>query len=83
MSNTQASFGALPFDLSPLGMPSCQLRVSPDVVLPMPGARLSWPIPPDADLAGARFHLQAIELDSSANAVGAVLSDAATAVIGS
>jgi hypothetical protein len=83
LSNTQASFGALPLDLTPLGMPGCQLRVSADVVLPMSGARLSWPIPPDADLAGARFHLQAVELDPAANAIGAVLSDAATAVIGS
>jgi len=83
-SNTQASFGPLPFDLSALGMPGCHLRVSPDVLLQVAGTppHASLPIPQDPALTGLVFHQQALLLDPAANRLGAVLSGAATAVVG-
>lgn len=83
-SNTQASFGPLPLDLSWLGMPRCHLRVSPDILAPVLGtpARASLPIPDDPTFVGLVFHQQALLLDPTANPLGAVLSSSATAVVG-
>jgi hypothetical protein len=83
-SNTVSALGPLPIDLSILGMTNCRLRVSPDLLLPMSRSprRAQMLIPSDPALAGALFHQQALVLDPSANAFGAVLSHAATGVIG-
>jgi hypothetical protein len=83
-SNTRTAVVPLPADLSPLGMPGCWLRVSPDLLVPVSGspARATVPIPDDPTFAGTVFHAQALLLDAGVNPVGAVLSDAATAVVG-
>jgi hypothetical protein len=83
-SNTVSALGPLPIDLSILGMTNCRLRVSPDLLLPMSRnpPRAQMLIPNDPALAGALFHQQALLLDSGANAFGAVLSHAATGMIG-
>jgi lectin-like protein len=87
-SNTVSSFGALPLDLTPFGMPGCQGRVSTDVTVFVAGntstATFQFAIPNNQALLGFRFHHQALVLDALAgNAAGAVMSDAATATIGS
>ena len=83
-SNTSSAFGALPFDLTFLGLTGCLLRVSSDIALPISGspARASVPIPNDPALAGQIFHQQALVLDTGVNPFGAVLSDAVSAVVG-
>ncbi|HLU39323.1 MAG TPA: hypothetical protein VK081_08045, partial [Planctomycetota bacterium] len=83
-SNLGSPFGPLPLDLTFLGMPDCPLRVSSEIVVPFQGSplRASVPLPPDPALAGGRLHVQALVLDPGANALGAVLSESATAVIG-
>jgi hypothetical protein len=68
-------------------MPGCRLAVSLDVEVLVAGASgsatLSVPIPPVPSLVGASFYLQAIVADPNAgNALGLVLSDAGTAVVG-
>jgi len=65
-------------------MPGCALRVSPDLTLPVAGtpSRSTLPLPPDPALAGLLFHVQALVVDLGANPLGAVLSEAATALIG-
>jgi hypothetical protein len=86
-SNVIASFGPLPLELGPFGMPGCRLRVSIDATALVPGsagtAALTLPIPAVPALIGVRFHQQALVPDpASGNALGAVVSGAATAVIG-
>jgi hypothetical protein len=86
-SNTTSPSGPLPLDLSRFGMPGCRLAVSLDVEVLVAGtsgwARLSVPIPPVPSFVGASFYLQAIVADPNAgNALGLVLSDAGTAVVG-
>jgi len=83
-SSVTTPYGPLPFDLSFLGMPGCRLRVSPDLILPVAGSppRAELPLPAEASLAGALVHQQAFLLDHRANAAGAVVSDAATLVLG-
>lgn len=72
--------------LAPLGMPGCTAHVVPDAFVPLVGANgsavFTLPLPFDGTLVGATFHQQAFVLDPNANALGAVLSDAATAVVG-
>ncbi len=84
VSNTTSTLGPLPRDLASIGMPGCALRVSTDLLLPVAGspARATLPLPKDATLAGLRLHAQAVILDAAANALGLVLSDAVTAVVG-
>jgi hypothetical protein len=72
--------------LAALGMPGCTAHVVPDAFVPLVGANgsavFTLPLPFDVRLLGATFHQQAFVLDPNANALGAVLSDAATAVVG-
>jgi hypothetical protein len=68
-------------------MPGCTAFVSIDAVdlLLGAGTRASWSmsIPAAPNLLGSRFHQQALVVDPLAgNASGAVVSDAATAVVG-
>lgn len=76
-----------PVDLGFLGMPGCNLHVSLDAILPVTGtnhqAKWSLPIPNDPVWVGTRFYNQALVPDPAAgNSFGAVVSDAAEAVIG-
>jgi hypothetical protein len=87
-SNVASTQGPLPQDLSAFGMPGCNWRVSVDCTQLMQGAggtvMHGLPIPNLQVLAGFLFHVQALVLDPAAgNAAGAVVSDAATAVVGS
>lgn len=67
-------------------MPGCSQHVSVDAAFLLLGqngiARFVLPIPNDLGLVGLRFHNQAVVLDAGANALGAVVSDAAEGVIG-
>jgi len=76
-----------PVDLGFLGMPGCNLHISLDTIVPLVGtnqqARWELPIPNHASWVGTRFYNQALVLDPAAgNGFGAVVSDAAEAVIG-
>lgn len=75
-----------PLALDPHGMPGCALHVSQDGVALVVGqdgwAKSRLPIPNDPTLVGLRYHQQALILDSGANTLGAVVSDAAEGVIG-
>ncbi|MBX3464350.1 MAG: hypothetical protein KF830_14370 [Planctomycetes bacterium] len=76
-----------PVGLGSLGMPGCDLRVSLDAIVPLVGSnhQAKWflPIPNDPIWVGTRFHNQALVPDPAAgNGLGAVVSDAAEAVIG-
>ena len=86
LSTTTSPLGTLPLDLAGLGAPGCQLRVSPDITTVLAGAANSatWTlgIPNSAALQCVRFHSQALVLDPTFNQLGAVVSDAASAVIG-
>jgi alpha-tubulin suppressor-like RCC1 family protein len=87
LSTTSSRFGPLPLELSVLGMPGCAAYVSDDAVTVVAGsgnrARFTLAIPNAPNLVGLPFHQQALVLDPGAgNALGAVLSDAATAVVG-
>jgi len=86
-SNSNSAFGPLPLDLGPIGMPGCAARVSIDFVALVLGsggfADHRLPIPNVPGLVGVHFYQQALVLDPGAgNALGAVMSDAAAAVIG-
>lgn len=68
-------------------MPGCSAALVPDAVVLVSGAAgnavFEMPIPNDAGLIGLRFHNQAFVLDPNAgNPLGAVVSDAAEAVVG-
>jgi hypothetical protein len=76
-----------PLDLAFLGMPGCGWHTAIDGTAILTGqngqARWSLPIPDVASLVGFRFYNQALVLDPAAgNGFGAVVSDAAEAVIG-
>ena len=75
-----------PASLASLGMPGCFQHITADAAVLLLGqhgfARFELPIPQATALLGQRFHNQAIVLDSAANGLGAVVSDAAEAVIG-
>lgn len=77
--------GALPLDLSPFGFTGCKLFTNPLAVQLIAGsgntAMQVLPIPNIAALEGAMFYEQAMVMDPSANAVGAVVSDAAAGLI--
>jgi hypothetical protein len=76
-----------PISLQPLGMPGCQQYATIDAHAFLMGnhhtALYRLPIPNLPGLVGLRFHNQALVLDRAANnALGAVVSDAAEAVVG-
>jgi hypothetical protein len=78
---------AQPLDLASLGMPGCFVHIQGDAVALVGGVggigRFEMTIPNTSALKGLRFHQQALVLDPQApNPAGAVLSDAAEAVIG-
>lgn len=73
-------------DLAPFGAPGCWVRVSPDIsgLLLGAGNAAQWqlPIPNHPSLMGVGFFHQALSLDPSANALGAVMSDALASQLG-
>ncbi|MFY9342046.1 MAG: hypothetical protein WAT39_06135 [Planctomycetota bacterium] len=76
-----------PTGLAGLGMPGCNWHVSLDAtaVISGQGGQAVWnlPIPNVPSLVGIQFHNQALVLDPAAgNPMGAVVSDAATGVVG-
>jgi hypothetical protein len=76
-----------PVDLGFTGMPGCNLHISFDASVPLVGQnhQASWslPIPRQTFWVGTRFYNQALVIDPAAgNGLGAVMSDAAEAVIG-
>ncbi|MEZ5965489.1 MAG: hypothetical protein R3F56_16770 [Planctomycetota bacterium] len=74
----------LPFDAAAIGASGCTLYTSIDarIVLPLASGTWDLPIPNTVSLKGARFYQQGLVLDSAANRLGAVLTNAAVAVIG-
>ena len=68
------------------GMPGCTLRTTIEIATPVYGAGgqavYDLAIPNLATLIGATIHQQAVVPDPGANYIGAVMSDAAMAVIG-
>jgi formylglycine-generating enzyme required for sulfatase activity len=73
--------------LDPFGMPGCVGRVSPDATVFVAGsgnrATFAMTVPANAALVSLRFFQQALVVDAGAgNAAGAVISEAADAVIG-
>lgn len=76
-----------PIPLAPLGMPGCFGNVPPDAVVPVAGANntatFTITVPRQPALVGLRFYNQAFVPDPLANnPVGAVVSDACVAKIG-
>ncbi len=84
LDRSSTVLGPLPLDLSPYGMPGCQLHVRDDVVRFHGGATsFSMAIPNAPYLLGLGFYQQAVILDPLLNnAARAAISDAAAAVIG-
>ena len=87
LSMTMSSFGSLPFSLASNGMPGCTLFVSVDAVNLLVGASgiavYTLAIPNYFGLVGLPLYHQALVIDpAAANALGAVVSDAARAVVG-
>jgi hypothetical protein len=73
----------LPLDLTPIQLPGCTLYVSGEALVPMQSACGQVPIPPNTSMIGAVFHSQGILHDPTANPLGLILSNAATARVGS
>ncbi len=86
VSNTAWNGLALPFDLSVIGMPGCQMLTSGDAqlrVLAIGSATLvAITIPNDPALLGKTFYCQSVFTDVLANPFGVVLSNAVAATIG-
>ena len=76
----------LPLDLTPLGMPGCQLHITPETTVLLAGANgratASLQVPNTASLLGQHLFQQAIVLAPAANAAGLVVSDSVRAVVG-
>lgn len=69
----------LPFDLTPLGLNGCSLRVSIDLLVPAPvtgSGDASWPlaVPDNRFLLGTHVFAQALALDPGLNPAGLALS---------
>ncbi|MFO1051172.1 MAG: DNRLRE domain-containing protein [Planctomycetota bacterium] len=82
-SNTTWSGGALPWSLAPIGIPYCNLYVSPDIAVTLPIVNtgsfdLTVPLPNQPGLVGASLFMQAVALPPQiglemGNGVGVVL----------
>ena len=85
-SDQMWSGGTLPFDLTALGMTGCTLRVSTEFVqgmyLQSGHAYFAWPLPATPSLAGIQFFAQGLVLETAANPLGAVMSNALAASTG-
>jgi len=76
----------LPLDLTSIGMTGCVLRTSTEFLtaffLNAGAGSFTWAIPVTPNAIGFQFHAQAMVLDITANPYGAVLSNAASGVVG-
>jgi hypothetical protein len=86
--NLSSPLGPLPRSLAGYGMPGCNWRIRVDGVVLLLGQSgsvlCSVPVPNRPELVDGVFHVQALVPDPAAgNAAGAVVSAAATAVVGS
>ena len=85
LSNQTWGTIALPLDLTPLGLPGCALRVSPDALLSTTtGAgtkTFSFAIPGEPFLLGGRFYNQLFFVDPGANTLGIVVTNGVDALI--
>lgn len=85
---SQNMWGAfrLPLDLTGLGAPGCTLYQAVDLITPATTngneARWSLPIPNNASLARQNAYVQALVVDATTNAFGAVFTQGAQLVIG-
>jgi hypothetical protein len=72
--------------LSSVGMPGCSRHISMDASVLLVGANgratFELPLPNWSGLVGLSFYNQALVLDPGANPLGAVVSDAAEAIVG-
>ncbi|MBI5852087.1 MAG: FG-GAP repeat protein, partial [Planctomycetes bacterium] len=81
-SDTVTNGVPLPFDLTPLGFPNCNLLVSPDVVIAFASSSIaSVTLPNDPRIAGGRVYLQAA-VAGAAYANGISFSNGASILIG-
>jgi PKD repeat protein len=84
--NQTSPLGQLPLDLTSLGAAGCKLHTSIDLTWPLAAsnnqANFSLNVPIDPTLACIQMHYQAFVPDLGANGLNAVLSDAATSIIG-
>lgn len=84
--NTASAFGPLPLSLASFGAPGCFGRVSPEVTTLLIGAgnTASWSlaIPNAPAFSGLTLFNQVLALDPTANALGAVVSDAGAFQLG-
>src|SRR5262245_61133880 len=85
-SATQSGGQPLPADLGVIGMPSCTLYVSPDILSFMPitagRATLSISLVNTSSLIGLSFWNQGLAFDAGANLFGAVVSNAGAGLLG-
>lgn len=85
-SNQVSTLGFLPADLTGLGLPGCELRVSLDLTdgIITFGTTGSWSlaIPNQSNLLGSQFYQQAFVFDPPINSFGGAMSDAAVWQIG-
>ncbi|MBK8099958.1 MAG: hypothetical protein IPK26_22880 [Planctomycetes bacterium] len=85
-SRTTSPFGSLPLDLTSYGATGCFGRVSPDATSFLFGAggtaSNTLGIPNIPSLLCAQVYTQALVLDPAVNVLGAVVSDAAAAIVG-
>lgn len=86
LSNMYSTFGPLPLDTSPFGVPGCFVHVSPELFIPLTGsgntATFAFGIPPFPGLQCLQFYIQASVTDQAANPAGVVLSDAWAGIVG-
>lgn len=85
-SRTAAGSLPLPLSLQPIGMPGCNLLVSPDASALLVGtanaATWSLPVPPAPGLLGFECHVQAFVWDPPANAAGITVSNGGRCRVG-
>ncbi|MCA8975849.1 MAG: hypothetical protein KDC98_14095 [Planctomycetes bacterium] len=72
----------LPWDMTPIGMPGCQLRVAPAATEFVVGTAWNFGIPNAPSLLGLPFFTQAMVIDPPANAVGFTVTQSVAGVMG-
>jgi PKD repeat protein len=71
-----------PFDLTAVGAPGCLVRTALDASNFQIGGSWTFNIPNNPAFSGTRLYNQALVLDPTANALGAVMSDASGMILG-
>lgn len=77
---------SLPVDLTPFGMPGCQLLASAEVMVDVStqlgATRVTVQVPAEPVLLRARIFHQCLSIDETANALGIVVSNGGITTIG-